>query len=201
MNRQRFVLACVVACSLADAARSEEKTYVKERLYAWKLGIKLSTAAWAHYQGASKEDVDSYLDACRTMANKGLGTDIPAFPAKKDTAAENGALAMKYITTIGGKPIGQNLAKQFGNEVACLFELAMKARLTLVVYQAKKGDELNAELESALARSGKGSALPEALWQPLVTKIKDVATEEEVKREVLRLDEEVTRHLLAEMKK
>jgi hypothetical protein len=108
---------------------------------------------------------------------------------------------MKYITTIGGKPIGQNLAKQFGDTTACLFELAMKARLTLVVYQAKKGDQLNAELEAALARAGEGSALPEALWKPLVAKIKDLATEEEVKREVVRLDEEVTKHLLAEMKK
>jgi hypothetical protein len=200
MNRQGFVLVCAVVCCLVQAVRAEEKTFVRERLYAWRLGVTLGVAAWGHYRGTHEKGVESLMDDCRALA-KGLGVEIPPFPAKKDSDVDNEVLALHYIANTGTYPIGQALAKRYGNDMASLFELTVKSRLAALLYQAKQGDETNADLGEAVARAGKASGLPETLWQPLVRKIKGVAAEEEVRREVTRLDEEVTRHLKAEIDK
>jgi hypothetical protein len=191
-----------VACAwLWQTAEGQEQKHARERVYAWKLGIKLSQAAWGHYTGATPESVNSLLEDCRTLARQGLGAEIPAFPAKKDKSAEREAQAMHYISSTGGKPIGQHLAKRYGDEMANLFELAMKARLAVILYVPKAGDDLNEASLQALTRTGKGAGLPPSLWNPLVTKIKETAPHAEVKAAFERLDEEVTKHLLEAVKK
>lgn len=200
MKRSQLILVCLTAFCLSRVGRGEEPKQVRERLYAWKLGTKLSLCAWAHYKGAPEKDVQEQLDVCRELASKGLNAQVPAFPKKTGDDNKDAAQAMDYITVNGGKVIGRQLATRYGNEMASLFELAMKARAAVILYQPKQGDSLNASLESALARSGAASGLPEALWKPLVTKIKELAPHEEVRNQVKRLDDEVTRHLLGEIK-
>jgi hypothetical protein len=195
-----FLLAVVFLEFSAQTARGDAPAHAKERLTTWKLGMTLSTAAWFHYRVGREKDADLLMDDARAQS-KELGVELMPFPDKKDNDDENQGLALHYISSDGTKSIGQSLAKQYGDEVANLFELAVKSRLTVLLYREKKDDDLNAAMESALSRAGKDSALPASLWQPLVTKIKDVATEADIRKAVIQLNDDVTKHLEEEAKK
>ena len=200
----RFVSLCSMlslAAILASPVSAEDQQ-PKERLYTWKLGVKLSKVAWVYYKGASPDVYQKELDACKQLATQGLDTSVPAFPERKSNATAAEVQALKYISDVGAKPIARDLAKKFGNEMAGLFELAMKADLAVRLYQSgKKDDSLNISLQTGLADAGKRSGLPEKLWQPLVQAIKDDSSHDAVKEAVELLDKQVTEHLQVAIKK
>lgn len=178
-----------------------QEPLAKERVYAWKLGVKLSKVAWVHYRGAPPDVYQGELDACRQLAEKGLKTKVVVFPAMNPDVSKREVQALNYISDIGAKPIARDLQANFGESMAGLFELAMKARLAVLLYaEGKPEDDLNKSLASGLKSAGERCGLPEKFWKPLVDAIASNASHANVKAAVEKLDENVTAELVARTK-
>lgn len=195
--RRILTLTLVFSAFTISTLRAEDKN-PKERIFAWKLGVKLAKVAWVYYKGAPADVYEGELDACKQLASKGLGTSVPPFPARKTGSKDSEVQALNYISDIGAKPIAKDLQSKYGVSMAGLFELAMKADLATRLYApGKKDDSLNVSLQKGLADAGRRSEVPEKLWQPLVNAIKSGGSHDAVKAAVAKLDHEVTEHLKA----
>jgi hypothetical protein len=163
------------------------------RRIAWLLGSNLSLAALANDRAGAPEKVADWFDKSRRLA-KLLGTSVDELPPRPADGKEipNADHAIDYLFAHGAT-IGRFAAKQYGDDHAALFELAVKSNILLVLYQP--GAPVVKSLTVAIEQSGERAGLPVELLQPLVQLLDAGATPKEVRDAVFELHANVDRYL------
>lgn len=163
------------------------------RRIAWLLGSNLSLAALANDRAGAPEKVADWFDKSQRLA-KLLGTSVDELPPRPADGKElpNADHAIDYLFAHGAT-IGRFAAKQYGDDHAALFELAVKSNILLVLYQP--GAPVVKSLTVAIEQSGERAGLPVELLQPLVQLLDAGATPKEVRDAVFELHANVDRYL------
>lgn len=163
------------------------------RRIAWLLGSNLSLAALANDRAAAPEKVADWFGKSQRLA-KLLGTSVDELPPRPadDKAIPNADQAIDYLFAHGAT-IGRFAAKQYGDDHAALFELAVKSNILLVLYQP--GAPVVKSLTVAIEQSGERAGLPVDLLQPLVQLLDAGATPKEVRDAVFEFHVNVDRYL------
>lgn len=163
------------------------------RRIAWLLGSNLSLAALANDRAAAPEKVADWFDKSQRLA-KLLGTAVDELPPRPadGNPIPNADHAIDYLFAHGAT-IGRFAAKQYGDDHAALFELAVKSNMLLVLYQP--GAPVVKSLTVAIEQSGERAGLPVELLQPLVQLLDAGATPKEVRDAVLDFHANVDRYL------
>jgi hypothetical protein len=163
------------------------------RRIAWLLGSNLSLAALANDRVAAPEKVADWFDKSQRLA-KLLGTSVDELPPRPadGNPIPNADHAIDYLFAHGAT-IGRFAAKQYGDDHAALFELAVKSNILLVLYQP--GAPVVKSLTVAIEQSGERAGLPVDLLQPLIQLLDTGATPKEVRDAVFEFHANVDRHL------
>jgi hypothetical protein len=167
----------------------------RQRLNTWELGHKLGLAALGHAAGARKEVIERMFDECRILGTA-LNVEIPTLQDLRGDKIANDANALHFLLVEVGKPIATTLSDRFGSRFSSLFDLAIKSNIAILIYiPGQDADSLGATVIGAIEKAGKKSAVPEALWSPLVAKMRSSASHDEVKAEVRRMKERISQYL------
>ncbi len=160
---------------------------------AWTLGSRLSLAALAHDRRMAANSIPTWLDEARS-ACKVLGTTVPELPkaAPEGDTSLASPQVMDYLLAEGQR-IGRDLAKQYGPEQAALFEVALKSNLLLLLYNP--GSEATSSISASIVRAAPQAKLPQQLWAPLVERIRNKASLEDVRTAVRQMHGDVSGYL------
>jgi hypothetical protein len=183
--------ATTISATVEDAPPSQT---VSTRRAAWLLGSKLSLAALAHDRGVAADEVPSWFQEARSMAEllKVSLAELPEPPATRGGDASREVLT--YLLE-QGKQIGGELATSQGLDHAALFEVAMKSNLLLVLN--KPGSSAVNHISAAIAKAAPTAELPPALCRPLLDTLAGGSPSEAVRAAVRQLHADVDRHLSA----
>lgn len=157
---------------------------------AWVLGSKLSAAALVYNAKGPNEFSTDLIQRSKIMADA-LGTVIPPFPDKTGNTTKDSAAILFYILNSAGKSIGNDLRNTHGKDHAVLFELAMKSRLLMLLYFPGSDEGIGQVIEDRAKRVG----LPEHLWKPVVDSITARASQDDVKRAVGKMHQDIDAYL------
>lgn len=183
-----------VAAPLPDAVQREPSNTT--RFLAWELGSRLSLAAIGYNEGASLETVKSMIKDVRPVA-KFFGAEIPSLPTKTGQFSKDSAEILNYILNTVGDNIGSKIASLYPNDHLCLFEVALKSNILLLIYGP--GDDISKAIANVIRERAPSAKIPLHIWRSVVNKIESQASYEEVKEAVVRMHEEVG-HLFASKK-
>jgi hypothetical protein len=178
--------AAVPTPPVADPAHSP-------RRIAWLLGSNLSLAALANDRAASAEKVAEWFDKAHRLAAL-LNTTVSALPPRPTAAAADPAAgrALDYLFN-EGQSLGRHLAREYGDDHAALFELALKSNILLVRYQP--GAPVVKALSAAISQAGERAKLPPELYQPLLKLLDENAPAKDVRDAVFEMHANVDRYL------
>ncbi len=160
---------------------------------AWLLGSNLSLAALANDRAASAEKVAEWFTKAQRLS-KLMGitlADLPPRPTA-DAADPRATRAIEYLYA-EGQGIGRQLGARQDDELAALFELAVKSNVLLVLYQPNA--PVLKSLTAAIDQAAERASLPAELWQPLLQAIDDDAPFATVRDTVFQLHDDVDRYL------
>ena len=163
------------------------------RRVAWSLGSNLSLAALANDRAASAEKVAAWYDTAQQQA-KLFDTTLAGLPPRLAGVAidPQAGRAMDYLFE-QGQVIGRQLAAQYGDDHAALFELALKSNILLVQYQP--GAPVVKALSAAVSQAGERAKLPPNLYQPLLTLLHEDSPAKTVRDAVFQLHGDVDHYL------
>lgn len=163
------------------------------RRIAWALGSNLSLAALGNDRALSAERIAEWFDKSRrlsTLVNITVA-DLPMRPpaGQIDPTAPQ---AMEYLFD-QGQSIGRQLATQFGDDHAALFELALKSNILLVRYEPQA--PVVKALAAAISQAGERAKLPPELYDPLLKQLAENAPAKNVRNAVFDMHAGVDRYL------
>jgi hypothetical protein len=165
----------------------------KVRRAVWTLGSRLSLAALAHDRRMAANRIPTWLDEAQS-ACKLLGTTVPELP--EPAAAGDTSLASRQVIDYllsQGQRIGRELAKQYGPEQAALFEVALKSNLLMLLYSP--GSDATTSISTAIVRAAPKAELPDILWYPLVERMNNKASLDDVRTAVRKMHSDVDGYL------
>lgn len=165
----------------------------KVRHAIWTLGSRLSLAALAHDRQMAANSIPTWLDEARS-ACKVLGTTVPELPepARSADNSQPSPQVMDYLLSQGQR-IGRELAKQYGPEQAALFEVALKSNLLLLLYSP--GSDATNSITTAISRAAPQAKLPQELWLPLLERVGQKASLDDVRKSVQQMHRDVSGYL------
>jgi hypothetical protein len=157
------------------------------------LGSRLSLAALAHDRRMATNSVPTWLDEAHS-ACKVLGTSVAELPepAAQNDPAPASQQVIRYLLDQGQR-IGPELSKRFGPKQSALFEVALKSNLLLFLYSP--GSDATTSISAAIVRAAPAAELPDILWYPLVERVNNRASLDEVRTAVRTMHRDVDRYL------
>ena len=165
----------------------------KVRYAIWTLGSRLSLAALAHDRQMAANSIPTWLDEARS-ACKVLGTTVPELPEPGQGAdkSQPSPQVMDYLLSQGQR-IGRELSKQYGAEQAALFEVALKSNLLLLLYNP--GSDATNSIATSISRAAPQAKLPQELWLPVVERIGQKGSLDDVRKAVQQMHRDVSGYL------
>jgi hypothetical protein len=168
---------------------------IDARRAAWRLGSRLSLATLANDRGISPDDVPTWFEQAKAMAQM-LNLDIPDLPPRPSTPQTEGVSpeALRYLRD-QVKSINAQLAADHGAEAAALFDLAVKSNL-LLIYSDPASSALS-QISKAISSTAPHTGVPAATWQPLIDALANRAAPAAVRQAVKQLHVDVDAYLAA----
>jgi hypothetical protein len=156
------------------------------------MGSKLSLAALGHGRGASQSAVEGVMGKARDMAQQ-LDVEIPPLPESTGDTTKDSAAALNYLMKTAGEPIAKKLKDKYGEDHSALFEMALKSNMLMLLYSPD--DNMGRSIAGIIKDRGPKAGLSESLWKPVVDKIEEKASFEEVKEAVSKMHKDVSEYL------
>lgn len=199
--RQKILLLLLVSLCFSQVVKAEVPADVKSAraaLTSWKLGIAWATGSWGHTMGtASTDEVIKLADRSSALAGAmGVKLQAPPDPSKKRST--DLPTAVGWLAGKGSIPVAEQIGKNYDEQAAATFLLAVRSRLVLVMYSPK--GPFNDELAKAIPETAERAKLPKELWMPLLSKINQNKPTEEIKTAIDAFDQKVEEHLSAPLK-
>jgi hypothetical protein len=165
----------------------------KLRQAVWILGSRLSLAALAHDRRMAANSVPTWLDEARSACQV-LGTSVAELPepAVQNDPAPASQQVIRYLLDQGQR-IGPDLSKRFGPKQSALFEVALKSNLLLFLYSP--GSDATTSISAAIVRAAPTAELPDILWYPLIERVNNRASLDEVRTAVRTMHRDVDSYL------
>ncbi len=180
ISRSILCLIMIVSTICVSAQANDEST----QKLAWVAGSKLSLAAVVNAEGMEKAVVDRQF-AAASSASTSLGIKLPALPARKGDKIDDRATALNYLLNMTGNPIGGILTRNYGQDHAAIFEIALKSNLLLMLYSP--GESTSDTIANVIRTRRVTAGLPNGMTDPLINLIEQKATFDRVKTEVFNL--------------
>src|SRR5262249_35449345 len=111
--------------------------------------------------------------------------------SRGDTETDILAETIHYLIKGSGAQLGTALLAKFGEPHAVLFEIAIKSNLAIVLYLPNDDLSLAETIEDRCTRI----FLPEELWMPVVSAMRQKQGQDNVKSLVFEMHESVARYL------
>jgi hypothetical protein len=164
---------------------------------AWMLGEKLGLAALRHqHKDVDAVDEQTLRSEVQALAEL-LDITIPNLP--QDLSQENGP-QIEELVRPGALPqarqVGSEIARRYDRQHLALFEVAFKSHLLLELYQP--GSDSAGALSNVIQTGAEKALLPARLWQPLIDRLAEKPSQEDVTAAVYDLHEQVNEFLAKE---
>jgi hypothetical protein len=168
---------------------------------AWQLGSQWSLGDAIYAKGLPADRYEPSLElaaAAAQLLHLEL-TTLPKVTANKDLVAT----VVTYLLDDQGPKLAGKLDQQYDARHAALMELAIRSHMLLLVYSPRNltlgkgtlGKEQFQTWIDRLAELASSSRLPEAVWNPLLDRLREQAPYTEVKRAVFELHQQVAAEL------
>jgi hypothetical protein len=157
---------------------------------AWRLGDRLSLAAFLFARGGQDDAVERLLSSIKPIADT-MGVTIAPFPPRAATSVDTYGEVIVYLVEGAGAETGRALAAKFGKDASLLYDAAIKSNLLLLLYEPGDDHGLGGVIQSRMSEAG----LPEQLWIGVVEAIDAKASQSDLKDAVLKMHEAVTSYL------
>jgi hypothetical protein len=157
---------------------------------AWRLGDRLSLAAFFFARGGQDDAVERLLSSIKPIA-EAMGITIAPFPTRAATSVDTYGEVIVYLVEGAGAETGRALAAKFGKDAGLLYDAAIKSNLLLLLYEPGDDHGLGGVIRSRMSEAG----LPEQLWIGVVKAIDAKASQSELKDAVLKMHEAVASYL------
>jgi hypothetical protein len=95
---------------------------------AWRLGDRLSLAAFFFARGGQDDAVERLLSSIKPIA-EAMGITIAPFPTRAATSVDTYGEVIVYLVEGGGAETGRALAAKFGKDAGLLYDAAIKSNL------------------------------------------------------------------------
>jgi hypothetical protein len=157
---------------------------------AWRLGDRLSLAAFLFARGEQDNGVERLLSSIKPIADA-MGITIAPFPPRAATSVDTYGEVILYLVEGAGAETGRTLAAKFGKDASLLYDAAIKSNLLLLLYEPGDDHGLGGVIRSRMSEA----KLPEQLWIGVVEAIDAKASQSELKDAVLKMHEAVPSYL------
>ena len=101
---------------------------------AWRLGDRLSLAAFLLARGGQDDAVERLLSSIKPIA-EAMGIKIATFPPRAATSVDTYGEVIVYLVEGAGAETGRALAANFGKDAGLLYDVAIKSNLLLLLYE------------------------------------------------------------------
>jgi hypothetical protein len=188
-----LTLALAATMCMCPLASAQDAELPPTDAMAWVLGSKLGVAAAVQESGKNPEAAAKLMELSGVIASA-LGTTVPSLPERGTrTSAEYGADIMHYILK-EVEPLAKELSEKHSKAHGLYFEMAIKIASLSIIYGP--GDEVGLTVADVVQDRAKLLKLPEKLWLPLVTAIRDKKPYDDVIDQVIATHEAVRVHLM-----
>jgi hypothetical protein len=183
-----LTVGLATGCKPKAAVKPDASPPPSPKQEAWTLGHQMALAALGNAAGVTGGVVERSFAKAKEAA-QGLGTELPPLPTPEGDEASKDADALGYLLEDPGKKIEEYLSDKYGDDERALFDLAIKAESLYMIYFP--GDDLGTAAATAIEHDATIAGVPDPLWKPLVAKIHDGATFDDVTAKVDKLDDGV----------
>lgn len=159
---------------------------------AWQLGSKVSLAAIGYEAGLPRTTALEMIDKVQATADY-FDVQIPTLPYRSGSSAEFAATILRYLLDDFGGKIGEKLAEDYRDDVGYLFEIAIKSNILLLLYAP--GEETSRTISDVIKHRAPRAGISYSVYGPLVRKVENGASYEEVKRAVVEFHDTVAESL------
>lgn len=163
----------------------------RNQLYVWQMGWNLGLATLGKTKGVGADIVEGMFEKSRAFADV-LGVRLPTLPEASTDSAHDTAQALHYLLRQAGDFVNPQLESRYGPQASALFELSIKSLLATLLYGPD--DEMGQTMRTVIDRSGREAGLPLNLYETLVSKMLARAPYEEVKQEIIALNDKIVTH-------
>jgi hypothetical protein len=157
---------------------------------AWRLGDRLSLAAFVFARGGQDDAVERLLSSIKPIAET-MSISIAPFPTRAATSVDTYGEVIVYLVEGAGAETGRALAAKFGKDAGMLYDAAIKSNLLLLLYEPGDDHGLGGVIRSRMSEV----RVPEQLWIGVVKAIDSKASQSELKDAVLKMHEAVASYL------
>jgi hypothetical protein len=157
---------------------------------AWRLGDRLSLAAFLFARGGQDDAVERLLSSIKPIAET-MGVTIAPFPTRAATSVDTYGEVIVYLVEGAGAETGRALAAKFGKDAGLLYDAAIKSNLLLLLYEPGDDHGLGGVIRSRMS----DARVPEQLWIGVVKAVDAKASQSELKDAVLKMHEAVASYL------
>jgi hypothetical protein len=171
-----------------DVGSDESERLAESRqLSAWVLGRELVLAAMTAQEANGPSSPRTSIE---------LLADRLAVPAEllPNPMTDLGGDAKLEVLFRSGRQLGGHLTANLGREHAALFEIAFKSHLLLELFEP--GSPAASAIAKAIPLAAEKAQLPSHLWQPLVEKLAQTSTQDEIHEALREFDRDVQNHLV-----
>ena len=191
-SRRKFIALALVAATLPLVRGSGACAEPAESIAAaaWRLGDRLSLAAFLYARGGQDEAVTQLLSSIKPIA-EAMGVTIAPFPPRAATDVDTYGEVIVYLAEGAGAETGRALAAKSGKDAGLLYDAAIKSNLLLLLYEPGDDHGLGGLIRSRMSEAG----LPQQLWIGVVKAIDSKASQSELKEAVLKMHAAVASYL------
>jgi hypothetical protein len=192
LGRRKLIALSLIAATLPFFGGSGACAEPAEPIgaAAWRLGDRLSLAAFLFARGGQDDAVERLLSSIKPIAET-MGISIAPFPTRAATSVDTYGEVIVYLVEGAGAETGRALAAKFGKDASLLYDAAIKSNLLLLLYEPGDDHGLGGVIRSRMSEAG----LPEQLWIGVVNAVDAKASQSELKDAVLKMHEAVASYL------
>ena len=119
---------------------------------AWRLGDRLSLAAFLFARGGQDDAVERFLSSIKPIA-EAMGITIAPFPPRAATNVDTYGEVIVYLVEGAGAETGRALAAKFGKDAGLLYDAAIKSNLLLLLYEPGDDHGLGGVIRSRMSEA------------------------------------------------
>jgi hypothetical protein len=192
LGRRKLIASAFVAATLLFFGGSRACAEPAEPIgpASWRLGDRLSLAAFLFARGGQDDAVERLLSSIKPIA-EAMGITIAPFPTRAATSIDTYGEVIVYLVEGAGAETGRALAAKFGKDAGLLYDAAIKSNLLLLLYEPGDDHGLGDVIRSRMSEA----RVPEKLWIGVVKAIDAKASQSELKDAVLKMHEAVASYL------
>ncbi|MCM2371963.1 hypothetical protein [Aporhodopirellula aestuarii] len=183
-----FPLIGVLMFAAAQPANSQDSPpAMNAREATWVLAGKIGLAASASIHDADPQAISNLMSESQQLA-KSLDIELPALPTKNTDRAAYGASVLHYLLK-DLAPATRALGKKHGEPAAALMELGLKSYILTTMYSP--GDSLGLTIAGVIESRAQRAQLPGDVDDALIAAIRNQASYDVVKTELLTMHRNV----------